>query len=173
MKLTLASLSLALAFAFSAHADDATVKLSNVHLCCGSCVKGVDAALTKVEGVKAASDKDAGTITLTAGDTATLQKAADALVKAGYFGKSSDPKIKMDATTGAKGEKVKSLDVTGEHLCCPTCVNAVNEAVKSVSGVTDDNATKNAKTFSVTGDFDDKEVFAALQKIGLTGKAGK
>jgi len=34
------------------------------------------------------------------------------------------------------------------------------------------NAEKNAKTFEVKGDFNPKEVFAALQAAGLTGKAG-
>jgi hypothetical protein len=49
----------------------------------------------------------------------------------------------------------------------------VDKAVKSVPGVKEQNATKGAKTFEVTGDFNDSEVFAALQKEGLTGKAGK
>lgn len=173
MKLKLASLSFALAVAFSAHAADSTVKLSNVHLCCGSCVKGVDTALTDVAGVKAVTDKDAGTVTLTAADVATLQKGADALVKAGYFGKSDNKDVKVMAKTGAKGAKVQSLEVTGVHLCCPKCVHAVDDAVKSVGGVTGDDATKGAKTFTVKGDFTDKEVFTALQKIGLTGTAGK
>jgi hypothetical protein len=49
----------------------------------------------------------------------------------------------------------------------------VDKAVKSVAGVKEQNATKGAKTFEVTGDFNDKDVFDALQKEGLTGKASK
>jgi hypothetical protein len=49
----------------------------------------------------------------------------------------------------------------------------VDEALKSVSGVKGHTAMKGAKSFEVTGDFNDKEVFAALQKSGLTGKAAK
>jgi copper chaperone CopZ len=59
------------------------------------------------------------------------------------------------------------------HLCCGKCVTAVDEAVKSVPGVKAHTAVKNAKTFEVTGDFNDKEVFTALQKAGLTGHAAK
>jgi hypothetical protein len=39
--------------------------------------------------------------------------------------------------------------------------------------VTTNTAAKDAKSFTGTGDFNDKEVFAALQKAGLTGKPGK
>ena len=110
-------------------------------------------------------------MTLTGPDTATVQKAADALVKAGYFGKSSD--VKMQATTGAKGEKVKSLTVEGPHLCCGKCVKAVDEALKGVPGATAHTATKGAKSFQVTGDFNDKDLFTALQKEGLSGHVAK
>ena len=163
----------ALAFTLSARAADVSVKLTDVHLCCQSCVKGVDKAVATVPGVTAAADQDDGTVTLTAPDTATAQKAVDALVAAGYFGKSSDPAIKVNADTGAKGEKVQSLEVNGVHLCCGKCVKSVNTALSSVPGVTGNTAAKGAKSFTVAGDFNDQEVFAALQKAGLTGTAGK
>jgi len=57
------------------------------------------------------------------------------------------------------------------HLCCPKCVKAVNAALTGVEGVTSNTATKNAETFEVKGDFKPTDVFAALQKAGLTGKA--
>ena len=41
MKSIFLSLVTALAFAHLAQAADVTVKISNVHLCCGGCVKGV------------------------------------------------------------------------------------------------------------------------------------
>jgi len=144
-----------------------------VHLCCPSCVKGVAKAVAGIEGVKATADQDAESVEITGPDKAALQKAADALVKAGYFGESSDPGIKMDSSTGAKGVKVQSLKVEGVHLCCGKCVKAVNAALKDVPGVTGNTAEKNAKSFTVTGDFNDADVFAALQKTGLTGKAGQ
>jgi len=123
--------------------------------------------------VKASASQDDGTITLTGPDAASVQKAADALVAAGYYGKSSDPAIKLNSETGAKGKNVKSLEVEDVHLCCGKCVKAVNTALGEVKGVTGNTAAKGAKSFTVNGDFNDQEVFTALQKNGLTGHAGK
>ena len=92
---------------------------------------------------------------------------------AGYFGKSSDAGIKMASETGAKGKKVQTLKLEGVHLCCGKCVSAVDKAVKSVPGVKEHTAKKNAESFEVTGDFNDREVLDALQQAGLTGKVGK
>ena len=150
-----------------------SVTLKNVHLCCDKCVKGVDTAVSRVSGATAASDKAASTVVLTAADKATVQKAVNALTAAGYFGESSDASIKVTAKTGAKDAKVQSLKVSGVHLCCPKCVKAVNAAVSKVPGVTGNTASKDAKSFEVTGDFSPKEVFAELNKAGLTGKVGK
>ena len=111
--------------------------------------------------------------TLTGPTTAAVQKAADAVVAAGYFGKSSDPNIKLTAETGAKGEKVQTLKVEGVHLCCGECVSALSRAIKTVPGATGHTAKKNSKTFEVTGDFNDKELFDALHKHGLNGKVSK
>src|SRR5436305_10965566 len=173
MKNILIGLTTTLAFVMSARAADVSVKMTDVHLCCQSCVKGVDKAVAKVPGAAAASSQDDSTVTLTGPDKATVQKAADALVAAGYFGKCSDPDIKLNAKTGAKGEKVKSLEMEGVHLCCGKCVKAVSTALGEVPGVTGNTATKGAKSFTVNGDFNDKEVFTALQKAGLTGQAAK
>ncbi len=170
MKLLLTTLFTAFALTFAAQADDVTAKMSDVHLCCDSCVKGVNKAIATVPGVTATVDKDAGTVTLTGADKATVQKGADALVAAGYFGTSSD--VTLDSSTGAKDKNVQTLEVKGVHLCCGKCVKAVDKAVKSVPGVASENATKGADSFTVTGDFNDKAVFDALQKAGLTGKAG-
>ena len=172
MKNLFASAILGLALAVSAQAADVSVKLTDVHLCCHSCVKGVETAVGQVPGVTAEADMDEGTVNLIGPDTATVQKAVDAVVAAGYFGKSSNPEIKVNADTGAKNQKVQSLQVEGVHLCCGKCVKSVNEALSSVTGVTTNTAAKGAKSFTVTGNFNDKEVFDALQKAGLTGKVG-
>ena len=170
MKNIYTSVILALGLAFSAGAADVSVTITDVHLCCPSCVKGVATAVAEVNGLTAKADQDAENVTLTGPDTATVQKGADALVAAGYFGKCSDASIKINADTGAKNQKVQSIKIEGLHLCCGKCVKAVNEALGTVPGVTGNTATKGAKTFEVTGDFNDKDVFAALQKAGLTGK---
>ena len=112
-------------------------------------------------------------MSLTGPDKAAVQKAADALVATGYFGKSSDPSIKINDSTGATGQKVQSLKVEGLHPCCGKCVKTVNDTLSAVHGVKANTAAKGAKSFEITGDFNDKEVFAALQKAGLTGQVGK
>lgn len=166
----------ALITALAAHtqAADTSVKLTDVHLCCNSCVKGVEKAIGTVSGATVQSDKDAGTVTITAPDQAGAQKAVNALVAAGYFGKSSDATIKVQAHTGVKKAKmdgrVQSLKIAGVHLCCGKCVTSVNDALKTVAGVKANTATKGAETFEVSGDFIGSEVFKALNKAGLTGK---
>jgi len=162
-----------LALAVSVRAADVSVKLTDVHLCCQSCVKGVQKAVGQVPGVTAEADMDEGTVNLVGPDTATVQKAVDALTAAGYFGKCSDASIKVNTDTGAKDQKVHSLQVDGVHLCCGKCVKSVNAALSTVSGVTTNTATKGAKSFTITGNFNDKEAFTALQNAGLTGKAGQ
>jgi copper chaperone CopZ len=173
MKRILTLASVLAAFAWSAQAANTSVKLSNVHLCCNGCVKGVDKALSSVTGATAQCDKDAGTATITAPDEATAQKAVDAIVAAGYFGTSSDPAIKVAAKSGAKKGKVQSLKVTGVHLCCNQCVTSVNDALTKVKGVKGNTAAKGVESFEVTGDFKAKPVFAALNKAGFSGKAGQ
>ena len=167
----LSLLAAGLAMAAPAFAET-VVTLSKVHLCCTSCVKGVEKAVSTVNGLTAVIDKDGGTVALHAADKATVQKGVDAIVGVGYFGVSNDPTVQPDAATGAPSGKVEVLVVKGLHLCCGKCVKAVNDAVGKVSGVKGTTAEKGVKSFQVTGQFQAKEVFAALQKAGLTGKAG-
>ena len=164
------SLASILAAACSLHA--ANVKLTDVHLCCGGCVKGAEKAVASISGAKAECDEDASSVTVSAPDAATLQKAVDALTEAGYFGKSSDAAIKLKPAE-AKNEKVSSLKISGLHLCCGKCVSSVNDTLKKVSGVKGTTAAKNAETFEITGDFNAKEAVEALNKAGLNGKVAK
>ena len=71
---------------------------------------------------------------------------------------------------GAKNQKVQSIKVEGLHLCCGKCVTAVNYVLGNVPGVTGNTAAKGAKSFEITGNFNDKDVFDAFQKAGLTGQ---
>ena len=172
MKSSILALIATAALATIARAES-TVKISNVHLCCKGCVTGVEKAVAGTKGATAAVDKDAGTVTLTGADKATVQAAADALVAAGYFGKSESADVSLKDTSGATDAKVSSMKVNDVHLCCDKCVKAVNGALGKVKGVTGNTAEKKATSFEVKGDFSPKEVFAALQAEGLTGKAGK
>jgi copper chaperone CopZ len=173
MKNHIALLGISVALCLSAHAAETTAKISGVHLCCKSCVTGVEKATSSVPNAKAEIDAEASTVTITGPDVTTVKKAAAALTKAGYYGKSSNPMVVMDTHTGAKNAKMQSLKIEGVHLCCGKCVKAVDKAVKSVDGVKEQTATKGAKSFEVTGDFNDKDVFDALHKEGLTGRVAK
>jgi copper chaperone CopZ len=98
MKIILTTVALALAL--SARAAEVTVTITDVHICCQSCVKAIAKAVAGVNGLTAKADRDARTITLTGPDTAAVQKGADALVTAGYFGKSSDATIAINNNIG-------------------------------------------------------------------------
>src|SRR5438067_12366062 len=107
MKPILASVAVLLACTLSSRSAETTAKITNVHLCCKSCVSGVQKAVGKVEGASAVADQDSGTVTLNGPDAATVQKAADALVAAGYFGTTDDKNLKLKPATGATGRKVQ------------------------------------------------------------------
>lgn len=154
-----------------AQADE--VKLADVHLCCGGCVKGAEKAVAKIGGATATVDKDAGTVTIAAASKDILQQAVASLQAAGYYGKSSDATVKATPTAGVPEGKVQKLKIEGVHLCCGKCVTAVQKAVGRVAGVKGNTAEKNAATFEVTGDFSAKDVFAELNKSGLSGKVAK
>jgi hypothetical protein len=49
----------------------------------------------------------------------------------------------------------------------------VGTALGEVPGVTGNTATKGARSFTVSGEFNDTEALNALQKAGLTGQVGK
>lgn len=166
---------IALAFAFSpvVRAQDTIVKLSGVHLCCKSCVTGIEKAIGTVPGVTASADKDKGTVTITAPNDAVAQKALNAMIAAGYYGISSHEKVRSSGHSGAPDAKVKSVTVTGVHLCCGKCAKAANGAATSVPGVKTSNAEKGAPSFTVTGDFNGRDLAMALEKAGMHGKIAK
>lgn len=171
LKIAFASVVAASAMLVAAQAADVTTTLTGVHICCGSCVKAANGIVAGVSGLTGTVSQEDGSVALTGPDVATVQKGVDALTAAGFFGKSSNPDIKVDASTGAKGATVTTLTISDVHLCCPKCVKAVNAAIDAVPGVTGPTtAAKGSKTFVVTGSFNDADVFAALQKAGFTGK---
>lgn len=157
----------------TAFAADTTVTLKKVHLCCGACVEAAEKSLKGLEGVSLKADEDSETVTVTSSDKAKVQKALNALAEGGYYGESDNSNFKPLAKTGAKGQKVESLEVAGVHLCCPGCVKAVDRAIKNTPGAKAHTAKKNVETFTVTGDFNDEKFFEALQKEGLSGKVAK
>jgi mercuric ion binding protein len=157
----------------SAARAETKVELKNVHLCCGACVKAVATTLKDIEGVKAACDQKGRTVTLTAKDDATAQKAIDALAAAGFQGESDNKDLKAKDDSGATAGKVKTLTLTGVHNCCGQCCKAIKATVAKVNGVTGDTAKPKTDTFDVTGDFDAAELVKALNDAGFHVKVKK
>ena len=112
-------------------------------------------------------DKDAGEATITAADDATVQKAVDAVAAAGFHGKTDSKTVTFKDDSGAKNAKVKSLTVSGAHLCCGKCIKAANKALGTITGATAAGLKKGAASFTVTGDFNDKTLVDAFNNVGM------
>ena len=150
-----------------------SLQLNDVHLCCKACVRGVENAVSAIEGANAVADRDAGTVVLNANDKNTLRKAVNATLRAGFYGSPGDSTIKVRDISGAKDEQVKALTVTGVHLCCNGCVDAVEDALATVEGIEGTTAERKVESFQIKGNFNAKEVFAALNKAGFAGRVKK
>ena len=144
------------------------VELKGVHLCCGNCVKVVGGILKDIEGVKGKCDQKNKTITITATDDATAQKALDALAAGGFHGDSGNKDIAIKDDSKTPKGKVKELTLTGAHNCCGMCCKAIKATVKKVDGVTGDTAKPKGETFTVTGDFDAEELVKARNELAQT-----
>jgi mercuric ion binding protein len=149
------------------------VQLKGVHLCCDACVNAVDKTLKAVDGVTGECDRPAKTVTITAPDDKTAQKALDALAAAGFHGDTGNKELAIKDDSGAPAGKVKTLTLTGVHNCCKACCKAIKETIKKVDGATADTAQPKADTFEVTGDFDAAALVNALNDAGFHVKVKK
>jgi len=161
-----------LTFATAAQAET-VVTLSDVHLCCGGCVKAVNAAVKPIAGANVAVNDDDKTVTVTAKDDATAQKAVDAIAEAGYYGKSDNEEIAVKPAANVPKGKVKRLELSGIHNCCGACKVAITRAVDKVDGVQANTVQAKKRTFVIEGDFSAEAVVAALNKAGFSVKVKK
>ena len=169
---TLAMVGVLLAATAQARAET-KVELKNVHLCCPLCVAGVANAIKGVEGAKAMCDQKGKTVTITAADDKTAQKALDALAAAGYHGDTGNKDLAIKEDSGATAGKVKSVTITGVHNCCGACCKAIKTTVGKVEGVTGDTAKPKLDTFEITGEFDAADLVKALHDAGFHVKVKK
>jgi len=146
------------------------VVLSGTHICCPACVRDAGAILKGVEGATGKCDQKAKTITITAKDDATAQKAIDALAAGGFHGKTDNKDVTVKDDSGVKEGKVKTLTITGVHNCCGACTSAIKSTLKKVEGVKADTVANKVTTFDVTGDFDAEAVIKALNAAGFHAK---
>lgn len=147
-------------------AAETKVTVSDTHLCCGQCLRGVEAALKDIAGVKHVSDQKAKTIEITADSDQAAQQAIDALAAAGFYGKLNNDKLKFKPVA-AKDAAVEKLEVAGVHNCCGACTSAIKKAVTSVSGVSGTNIKNKDTAFTVEGKFQPGEVVKALLEAGF------
>ena len=150
-----------------------TVTLSEMHLCCGACVRGVESAVKTVEGAEVTLDRKAGSAVVSAATDEAAQRAVDAIAKAGFHAASNHKSIKMKDDSKVEKGKVSRLVLTGVHNCCGGCNVAVKKALKSVDGVEADTAKAKSKEIVVEGSFDGLAVVKALNKAGFHVVAGK
>ena len=163
--MVLASLGGMLAWAGAVRAET-KVELTQVHLCCGNCVKAVGNIL-KEAGVQGECNQKKKTVTITAADDAAAQKALDALAKGGFHGKTDNKDLAIKDDSGAKTGKTQTVTITGIHNCCSNCCKAIKAVVHEVDGVSADTATPKKTTFEVSGNFDAAELVKALNAAGF------
>lgn len=149
---------------------ETTVTMEKTHLCCNNCVSGAQKAVKDVEGAKLACDRKAQKITITAPDDATAQKAVDALLAAGYFGKTTGATTKDDS--GAPSGNVKSATISGFHNCCKKCTTTLNDTIKKVPGASGEVAQKET-TVTVTGDYGAAKLVQAFNDAGFHVKVSE
>jgi copper chaperone CopZ len=154
-------------------AADTKVELKDTHLCCPQCVRAVDGILKKIDGVTGKCDQKAGTVTITAKDDATAQKALDALAAGGFHGTTDNKDLKIKDDSGVKKGKVKTLTLEGVHNCCGQCTKGIAAALGKVDGVTGNTAKARGDSFDVTGDFEAQDVVKALNAAGYHVKVKK
>jgi copper chaperone CopZ len=157
---------LALLFSGRTAAAETKVTISDTHLCCGMCLKAVDATLKDMAGVKFKSDQGAKTIEIVADSDDAAQKAIDALATAGFYGKLNNDKLKYKPVASADAA-VEKLELTGIHNCCGQCTTAIKKAVTGVSGVSGTNIKARETTFAVEGNFKPGELVKALLDAGF------
>lgn len=154
--MSLRSMSVALLFAASAlPALAGEVEVTDVHICCAACVKGVEHALKDVQGVKnVVADRKTKSIKFASDDDKAAAAGIEALATAGFHGKAKLGDKALDfPASGAKAD-AKSADIKIEHvhMCCGACVKAVDAAVKKVAGVSKVAADQDKSSIEVTGE---------------------
>ncbi|MDB5385160.1 MAG: putative metal-binding protein [Planctomycetaceae bacterium] len=149
------------------------VTIKGVHLCCGSCSSGAQAALQDVKGIaKIGIDRNTKLISFDADSKDAANAALKALAEDGFYGTATFGKeeLKWPDSGAKKGEKVPTIVIEGVHLCCGSCVTGVKEALEKVAGASEIDVDRNAEKVTLKGkEMDEVAVIAALNKGGFFG----
>ena len=141
-----------------------TMKLTDMHICCGGCTKGILKAVEGLTAVKVTVDQDAEEATIVADDKAAGIKALKAIAAAGYHASIDGKTIDME---NAPAGKVTRLTVSNAHNCCGACTTAIKGAIKTVAGVEADTCKPKQAEFVIEGTVEAKAVVEALAKAGF------
>lgn len=146
-------------------------KVEGVHICCGACVRAINAVLADVEGVSGgAADADAGTVTFQATDAEAANRGLAALGEAGFHGAAThgEDEVAFPASGAEEDETGDSVVISNLHNCCPGCKNAIDAALETVDGVSGNTWDGDAKLLTVNGsDFNLNAVITALNESGF------
>ncbi len=145
---------------------ETTVKLTQMHICCGGCTKAIVAATKDLKDSKTVVDQDNEEVTITADSAKAAQTAVDAILAAGYHAKVASGEATIPPVSTEAG-KVSRIKLSGVHNCCGACTKAIKEAAKSVDGVVADTCKPKQHDFVVEGDFDAKALITALNDAGF------
>jgi copper chaperone CopZ len=148
------------------------VEVKGVHLCCNACVKSVAGILKKVEGVSDAKcDRATKTVTFTATDAATANKAFDSLAKGGFYGTAviagKERQLKLVAPKG----KVNSVTVNDVHVCCKACQSAIAKLFPGTTITYDGKGAQRNVTIAADN-LEPAAVLETLRKAGFNGTIG-
>lgn len=163
-----------LVVALATATSQAQVEVSEVHICCGNCVKIIGATLADVDGVANAScSKETKTVTFDAENEKAVKAGLKALSEAGFYGKAKmvNRDLEFPKEKVKKGDKADEVVFYGVHLCCPGCAKAVGAALKDLGEAECDNEEK---VVILRGDsISVAKALAALNKAGFNGSLKK
>ncbi|WP_161602409.1 heavy-metal-associated domain-containing protein [Tautonia marina] len=148
-------------------AEEKTITLEGVHLCCGACVRAVDEAAKPIEGVTVTCDQDLGTVVMVSKDVKALQRTLDAITAAGYHGTPDSDLVIVKDDSGATDKPVETLTLTGLHNCCRGCAVAVQEALGEVEGIETIKAEPRSTTVTLSGKVIPLAAVEALNAAGF------
>ncbi len=142
------------------------VTVSGMHLCCGACVKAVEKAVAKVDGIKASVEKEERKTILTGKSKEQTQKALNAMAEAGFVGKLSSKEVAFKKVQAPEGN-VKRLEFAEVHNCCGGCSSAIKKAIATVEGAEANTVIPKETSFVVEGDFKAQALVDALLASGF------
>jgi copper chaperone CopZ len=161
--------------AFTAAAQDAKeAVIKGPHICCKACVSSVNGILDKVEGVSNVKcDVKNKTVTFSAKDKATVEKALAAMYKGGFAGSATFGDATISKSASAPTGKADEVVVKDVHACCGQCKTAIGNVFGGNANVTITGSGAQ-RTVTIRGkDLNPADVLQKLNKAGFNGTIEK